>query len=172
MNTVDGETTEADLEVAKLLRGINSYLKKDGFDETDKVDIPKVKARILRLVLEWAEHHRDDENVFDRSKELPAWDADFFGKLDDSECKPILLCSTFNSFSPHYMILNSNGFKQKCFTLYYALGSLLEFTLGAYLLDVKDLVQMSSKAAADRIKGKSTEEMRTMFNTNRMTDEL
>ena len=98
LNTVDGETTEADLEVAKLLRGINSYLKKDEFDENDKVDVPKVKARILRLVLEWAEHHKDDDYVFDRSKELPAWDAEFFGKLDDSEFKPITLCLTFNFF--------------------------------------------------------------------------
>merc|ERR1719469_294526 len=51
-----------------------------GLDEEDEEVLPmqNLKAAILRKVVEWASHHKDDENIEEREDLITAWDNDFF----------------------------------------------------------------------------------------------
>lgn len=137
LQSSDNEIFETDMKIAKCSGTIKTMLEDCGIDDDQDgaiVPLPNVDSKILRLILRWAEQHKDDSIPADdgdgkdeekRSDKIPAWDADFL-KVDQA-------------------------------TLY-------EITLAANYLDIKGLLDSSCKTIANMIKGKSAEEIKKTFN--------
>ena len=77
-----------------------------GVDEGEEeiVPLPNVNAAILRKVLQWATHHKDDppqpeddENKQKRTDDISSWDADFL-KVDQGTLFELILVSTLWGF--------------------------------------------------------------------------
>lgn len=90
MVTEDGESIEVDIKVANVsgtIGGLLEVFDVESNDDDISVPLPNVNGKILRLVLEWAEKHRDDPISTDtkRNSDIPAWDAEFLAKLEQGE---------------------------------------------------------------------------------------
>jgi len=86
LQSSDGEVFPVDFEIAKQSMTIKQMLEdldvKDDDDEV--VPLPNVNAAILKKVIQWATHHKDDpplpeddENKEKRTDDISSWDAEF-----------------------------------------------------------------------------------------------
>ncbi|CAG0880857.1 unnamed protein product [Cyprideis torosa] len=135
LQSMDGETFEVDVEIAKQSTTIKTMLEDlAGMDdeEGELVPLPNVNAAILRKVIQWCSYHKDDppameedENKERRTDDISSWDAEFL-KVDQ--------------------------------------GTLFELILAANYLDIKPLLDVTCKTVANMIKGKTPEEIRKTFN--------
>ena len=133
LQSSDGEIFEVDVEIAKVSVTIKTMLEDLGIhDEEEVVPLPKVDSSILKKIIQWATHHRDDhsspdadEHTEKQTDDISSWDADFL-KVDQ--------------------------------------GTLFELILAANYLDIKGLLEVTSKTIANMIKGKNPEEIRQTFN--------
>lgn len=81
----DNEIYEADTRVARLSGTIRTVLDDCGMEEGDDmiVPLPNVDSRILERFITWADHHKDEPQLYDddekreRGVEISEWDADF-----------------------------------------------------------------------------------------------
>ena len=94
METEDGEIIGVDIKIANVSGTIAGLLESMNVEKTEDeitIPLPNVKSKVLRLVLQWAEHHKDDAPVVidektDKTKiEISAWDKDFLDKLEQRE---------------------------------------------------------------------------------------
>ena len=62
LKSSDDEVFEVDVEIAKASMTIKTMLEDLGMDDDDEepVPLPNVNAAILRKVVNWATHHKDD----------------------------------------------------------------------------------------------------------------
>jgi S-phase kinase-associated protein 1 len=87
LQSSDGEVFDVDVEVAKASITIKNMIDDLGLKDEDNepVPLPNVNAAILRKVIEWAEHHKDDpvpvpdedETRDRRTDDIPDWDQKF-----------------------------------------------------------------------------------------------
>lgn len=137
LKSSDNNIFITDVEIAKSCGIIRSMLE-CGIDVSTEpiVPLPRVSASILRKVLEWSAHHKDDE-LFDNDEYVPndgpfprvsvditPWDIEFL-KVDTS--------------------------------------TLCELLEAANYLDNKGLRVVVAKTFANLIKGKTTQELRDVF---------
>ena len=116
---------------------------------TEPIPIPNVNAAVLKKVIEWCTHHKDDppsvnEDDSDSRKkttDIEEWDQKFM-QVDQEMLFEIILVS----FAPHSM------------------DSIANTTKAANYLDIKALLDVGCKTVANMIKGKSPEEIRKTFN--------
>lgn len=102
LQSSDGELFETDIEIAKCSGTIKNMLDDCGIEaEGAIVPLPNVKAAILRRVLAWADHHKDDgklvDSVDDKKKEtgeISEWDADFL-KVDQGTLFELILAANY-----------------------------------------------------------------------------
>ncbi|XP_060858162.1 S-phase kinase-associated protein 1-like [Metopolophium dirhodum] len=134
LQSSDGEVFQVDFEIAKASMTIKTMVEHLGLEEEDEeiVPLPKVKAGILKKVIQWATYHKDDpppaeddEGLEKRTDDICSWDIDFL-KVDQ--------------------------------------GTLFELILAANYLDIKGLLDVTSKTVANMIKGKTPDEIRKNFN--------
>lgn len=95
LESSDGVQFKIDAEIAKFSGTIASILEYCGQnDEKDSVvPLPNVSGDVLRHILEWAKHHKNDltptidydANNEPRIGDIPEWDADFLGKFDQGK---------------------------------------------------------------------------------------
>jgi len=140
----DDEVFDVDIEIAKASMTIKTMLEDLGMDENDDdpVPLPNVSANILKMVIRWAEHHKDDppppeqdadEKRDKRTDNIEPWDMEFL-KIDQQ--------------------------------------TLFDLILAANYLDIKALLDTCCKTVANMIKGKTPEELRKTFNiVNDLTPE-
>ena len=134
----DSEVFEVDVDIAKASMTIKTMLDDLGLDEddTEPIPLPNVNASTLKMVIEWATHHKDDpappeeeedeeQKKEKRTDDIKPWDLEFL-KMDQA--------------------------------------TLFELILAANYLDIKGLLDVTCKTVANSMKGKTTEEIRTMFN--------
>ena len=118
---------------------------------------------VLRKVIEWCEHHRNDpvqaneeeNDARKKTTEIDEWDQKFM-QVDQEMLFEIILVRT----PPTSPLL--------------PLQALLRLTLlqAANYMDIKNLLDVGCKTVANMIKGKSPEEIRKTFNiTNDFTPE-
>lgn len=98
--TSDGEIIETTFELAKRSSTIKHLLEDLDIADDDEraVPLPAVNAPIMRIVLEWAELHKDDTEEFvakankdkRNSYNIPDADAEFLKKLDQGTFHSIL----------------------------------------------------------------------------------
>ncbi|ODM87372.1 S-phase kinase-associated protein 1, partial [Orchesella cincta] len=88
----DGEMTEVELEVARISPTIRAML--DNLDEEGVLPLPNISTPILKKVMEWVAHHKDDYPLVENDNEEvaadvleDAWDTQFL-QMDGS--RPLL----------------------------------------------------------------------------------
>ncbi|KZT60467.1 E3 ubiquitin ligase SCF complex, Skp subunit [Calocera cornea HHB12733] len=133
LTTSDNETFTVDKKVAEKSVLIKNMLEDVG--ESDQaIPLPNVTASVLKKVLEWCEHHKDDpappenedkDDTRKRTTDISEWDQKFIAV--DQEM-------------------------------------LFEIILAANYLDIKALLDVGCKTVANMIKGKTPEEIRKLFN--------
>uniref|UniRef100_A0A9J2P0X2 Skp1-related protein n=1 Tax=Ascaris lumbricoides TaxID=6252 RepID=A0A9J2P0X2_ASCLU len=147
LRTSDGEIVKVDRGVIRHSALIDDLLKdllKAGDASTtsmEPIPLAEVDAKTLKKVLEWCEHHKED-NLLAQSmnangeifvEEIPEWDEQYL-KMEDK--------------------------------------MLFDVVLAANFLNVKMLMEMACKMIAEKMKGRTPEELRAMFNIeNDLTEE-
>lgn len=127
----DGVLFEEEVQLLRCSGTISMMLECCGSKtDTDLIlDLPKVNAKILKLVLRWSRHHQHDPVVnvdmelppFGRcSNDISEWDLQFF-RVDDSTVYDIMLAANF--------------------------------------LDIKELLVTAAKTIANKIKSKTLEQL-------------
>uniref|UniRef100_A0A8C6FDU6 S-phase kinase-associated protein 1 n=1 Tax=Monodon monoceros TaxID=40151 RepID=A0A8C6FDU6_MONMO len=104
MQSSDGEIFEVDVEVAKQSVTIKTMLKYLGVGDEgddDPVPVPNVNATILKEVVQWCTHHRDDspspqdgEDKEKRTDDIPVWDQEFL-KVDQGTLFELILAANY-----------------------------------------------------------------------------
>ncbi|XP_055325705.1 S-phase kinase-associated protein 1-like [Sitodiplosis mosellana] len=104
LKSSDGEYFETDAQVAKYSGTIRTMLEDCGLDDEGEegvVPLPKVNSNILKHVLQWANHHKDDPIPTDddktkekRTVDISSWDADFL-KVDQSTLFEIIEAANY-----------------------------------------------------------------------------
>ncbi|XP_062902873.1 S-phase kinase-associated protein 1-like [Mobula hypostoma] len=104
LQSSDGEIFEVDVEIAKQSITIKTMLEDLGMDDEgddEPVPLPNVNAAILKKVIQWCTHHRDDpspleedENKEKRTDDIPVWDQEFL-KVDQGTLFELILAANY-----------------------------------------------------------------------------
>merc|ERR1712102_25566 len=82
LQSSDGEVFPVDVDIARQSVTIRTMLEDLGMEEDcdEAVPLPNVNAAILKKVIEWAEHHKndppmaeEDENKEKRTDDISSW---------------------------------------------------------------------------------------------------
>ncbi|TKR77875.1 hypothetical protein L596_018774 [Steinernema carpocapsae] len=104
----DSEVFEVDREVIRLSVTINTMLQDLGMDDNDDlagmgepIPLQNVNASILRKVISWCQHHKDDPPVNEetdskekRTDDIPSWDVEFL-KVDQGTLFELILAANY-----------------------------------------------------------------------------
>jgi S-phase kinase-associated protein 1 len=139
----DNATIEVDRDVADrsmLIKNMLEDIGDENISQSNPIPIPNVNEAILRKVIEWCEHHRNDPHPTQddetdarnrKTTDIEEWDQKFM-QVDQEMLFEIIMASNY--------------------------------------LDIKPLLDVGCKTVANMIKGKSPEEIRKTFNiTNDFT---
>ncbi|XP_037036470.1 S-phase kinase-associated protein 1-like [Bradysia coprophila] len=143
----DGEILETDSAIAKCSKTIQRMLQNCGLEEEDDILIPvqNVRGAILRKVLEYAEHHKNDKEPLE----------------DDENNANITAVSTAsgtaNKLADEITQWDANFLKVDQ-------GTLFELISAANFLDAKGLLDVACKTVANMMRDKSPDEIRRTFN--------
>jgi len=105
LQSSDGEIFEVDVQIARCSLTIKTMLEDLGGDtdegEDEVVPLPNVNSAILRKVIQWATHHKDDpapaeddESKEKRTDDISSWDADFL-KVDQGTLFELILAANY-----------------------------------------------------------------------------
>ncbi|XP_032505736.1 S-phase kinase-associated protein 1-like [Phocoena sinus] len=104
LQSSDGEIFEVDVEAAKQAVTTKTMLKYLGVGDEgddDPVPVPNVNATILKEVVQWCAHHRDDspspqdgEDKEERTDDIPVWDQEFL-KVDQGTLFDLILAANY-----------------------------------------------------------------------------
>lgn len=134
LQSADNENYTVDLAVAQRSQLIKNMLEDIG--ESDQpIPIPNVSGRVLKKIIEYCEHHKDEplpepddkEEDYSRprnSDDIEPWDRTFIGN-DKEEIFDIILAANY--------------------------------------MDIKPLLDLGCKTIANMIKGKTPQEIRDLF---------
>jgi S-phase kinase-associated protein 1 len=101
----DGYSFYVDVQVANMSRTIKTMLEDLGMDENDDevIPLPNVESEQLKLVIEWAEHHRNDpprEEVENKETyQISEWDRQFIQGLTWEKRFELLLTANYLDIS-------------------------------------------------------------------------
>ncbi|XP_060858254.1 S-phase kinase-associated protein 1-like [Metopolophium dirhodum] len=103
LQSSDGKVFQVDFEIAKASVTIKTMVEHLGLEEKDEkiVPLPKVKAGILKKVIQWATYHKDDpppaeddEGLEKRTDDICSWDMDFL-KVDQCTLFELILAANY-----------------------------------------------------------------------------
>ena len=144
LRSSDEEIIEVDIEVAKMSRTIRTMMENLGIDESEDVEeelpLLKVDSVILKKVLEWAAHHKDDPQPTPEEEE----EEDFLN-LEQEQRITIRMTEWDRRF------------------LQVDQPTLFDLVNAANYLDIKVLLDVATITLAAMIKGKTPEEIQDTF---------
>ena len=102
LQSSDGDAFEVEKIVACMSNTIKTMLEDlDIADDDDEViPLPNVKSKTMKLVLKWAEHHKndpapdDDDNKEKRTDDISSWDK-YFLNLDQVDLFELILAANY-----------------------------------------------------------------------------
>jgi len=103
LQSSDGEVFKVDTSIAKQSVTIKTMLEDLGVQEDGEeiVPLPNLNAAILKRVVQWCTHHKDDpsppedeENKEKRTDDISSWDADFL-KVDQGTLFELILAANY-----------------------------------------------------------------------------
>ena len=81
LQSCDGEVFHVDKTIAMKLKTVKTLLEDLGDEDDEVIPLPNVRSDILKKVIQWAEHHKndpeDDDNQDKVPVEIPSWDSNF-----------------------------------------------------------------------------------------------
>ena len=81
LQSSDEEIFPVDKTIAKKFKIVKSLLEDLGDEDDEVIPLPTVSSDILRRVIQWTEHHKNDPDHDDNQDktpvDIPSWDADF-----------------------------------------------------------------------------------------------
>ena len=103
LRSADGEIIPVDIEVAKksvLIKTLLEDLADAGEDAWEEVPLPNINAAILKLVIQWATHHKDDPKPNDDENtaeniNITDWDDSFLRDLDQDTLYELILAANY-----------------------------------------------------------------------------
>lgn len=137
----DGEIIHVDYEIIHASTTIKNLVDTMGLMENNSEIIPisKIEAKTLKMIIEWATKHKDDDSVpveddddnhhidlKKRVSKIPVWDIEFLNNMDQN--------------------------------------TLFDVIAAANYLDIKVLLNTSCLFVSNMISGKCIDELRTLFN--------
>ncbi|KAI9314687.1 putative negative regulator sulfur controller-3 [Zopfochytrium polystomum] len=133
----DGEEFVVERQIAERSILLKNMLEDVGETDTDStaIPLPNVNAKTLTKVVEYCTHHKDDPPAAVEKE-----------PYDPARTKPIEM----SDWDAKFIDLENDD--------------LFEVILAANYLDIKALLELGCMAVAQRIKGKSVDEMRKIFN--------
>ncbi|XP_003372289.1 Skp1 family, dimerization domain protein [Trichinella spiralis] len=100
----DGEAFEVDSKAIKLSKTVKTMLEDlctdEGKAELEPIPLPNVNSTILKKILLYCEHHKDDVAVCEseegdrRSDDISSWDSEFL-KVDQGTLFDIILAANY-----------------------------------------------------------------------------
>ena len=100
----DNVDFKTDIKVACMSETIKNMINDLGYSDEDAstpIPLPNISSTILKKVLEWAEHHKDDQPITDdddnkekRTDDIPTWDAEFL-KVEQSILFEYILAANY-----------------------------------------------------------------------------
>ena len=100
----EGEVFTVETEIAKKSGTIRNMLEDLGMEEDadneEAVPLPNVSTNILKKVIQWSTHHKDeptpvdDENKEKRTDDISSWDLDFL-KVDQGTLFELILAANY-----------------------------------------------------------------------------
>ncbi|XP_021958771.1 S-phase kinase-associated protein 1-like [Folsomia candida] len=137
LESSDGERVKVDADVIKCSQTIKTLIENLGMEDSDDdrevVPLQNVSTEVLHKVIAWAEHHKDD---------LPP--------IEDDEDPPR------ERRTDDITTWDANFIKMEQTQLF-------DLIVAANYLDISGLLDLGCKIVANMIKGKTAEEIRTMF---------
>jgi len=103
LQSSDQELFTVDVQIARCSLTIKTMLEDLGMEEGEEeiIPLPNVNSAILRKVILWATHHKDDapiteddENKEKRTDDISSWDADFL-KVDQGTLFELILAANY-----------------------------------------------------------------------------
>jgi len=103
LQSSDGEIFPVDVQIGRCSLTIKTMLEDLGMEdgEEELIPLPNVNSAILRKVIQWATHHKDDpapteedENKEKRTDDISSWDADFL-KVDQGTLFELILAANY-----------------------------------------------------------------------------
>uniref|UniRef100_D3TKL6 SCF ubiquitin ligase skp1 component n=1 Tax=Glossina morsitans morsitans TaxID=37546 RepID=D3TKL6_GLOMM len=143
LQSCDNEIFIVDIQTAKCSGTIKTMLEDCGMEDCDNivVPLPNVSSSILRKIMEWASHHKDDKSTADDDDD----DDDNDDDDDDGD-----------NDEDNHSAWDADFLDMARFDLFALIR-------GANYLDVESLLSAACRTAADMLKGKTAQEMREMF---------
>ncbi|TDL27405.1 ubiquitin-protein ligase [Rickenella mellea] len=133
--TSDNEQFVVDKDVASRSVLIKNMLEDVGDNPDQPIPLPNVSSSVLKKVLEYCEHHRNEP--------LPTAD-------DASQEETRKRTTDISEWDQKFITVDQE--------------MLFEIILAANYLDIKALLDVGCKTVANMIKGKTPEEIRKLFN--------
>lgn len=144
LQSAEGVNFETDIEVAKCFGTIRTMIEECGLDDEQDgvVPLPNVTSDILERVIKWAEHHKVEQTEDDDKKTEDNYPVQTENVNSDD----------ISTWDADFLNIDRD--------------LLFQLILAANYLDIKSLMNAACKTAANRIKGKSPEEISLFFNGN------
>ena len=98
--TSDGEVFEIDGKIAALSGLLVDFVNEDeDGDKDEPIPLANVTSDVMKKVIEWAEHHKDDPTLDKNEEErrlddISAWDANFM-KVDQGMLFSLILAANY-----------------------------------------------------------------------------
>ncbi|KAJ2354875.1 hypothetical protein GGF43_003015 [Coemansia sp. RSA 2618] len=140
--SADGAVLNVDLDIAEQSGTIRNILSDVGSSDAP-IPVPNVSGPILTMVVEYCRHHRDDPAR--RRVRDPVFD-----ETDSSEAAIQRAISQMDDFDEEFCRVDQ--------------GTLFDLILAANFLDIQPLLDLVGFTVANKLKGKTVEEMRATFN--------
>jgi len=118
LQSSDGDTFDVDIEIAKQSATIKTMLEDLGMeDEDDVIPLPNVNSAIMKRVVTWCTHHKDDpappeddENREKNTADISSWDQDFL-KVDQGTLFELILAANYLDIKGLLDVTCKNGCK-------------------------------------------------------------
>ncbi|CAL8099111.1 unnamed protein product [Orchesella dallaii] len=105
LESSDHETFTVEVEIAKMSTTIKTMLEDLGVNSVEgneeKIPLPNVRGEILKLVIQWAQQHRDDPPLPEdddsrekRTDDITQWDQDFL-KVEQAILFDLILAANY-----------------------------------------------------------------------------
>ena len=99
--TSDGEVFEIDEKIATLSGLLVDFVNEDeDGDKDEPIPLANVTSDVMKKVIEWAEHHKDDDPSQDEKEgeqitlDISSWDANFI-KVDQGMLFSLILAANY-----------------------------------------------------------------------------
>ena len=103
LQSSDGEVFQVETQIAKQSNTIRTMLEELGMgdDDDEAIPLPNVNATILKKVISWCTHHKDDlpppeddENREKATDDISTWDMEFL-KVDQGTLFELILAANY-----------------------------------------------------------------------------